>query len=1000
MQRVLLINPPDTDQTGFSNPPLGLLYLAGTLLHHDIDVRVVDGCLDGRQAIVQAVAEYRPDLVGITCLTAGRHRALEVARAVKDEHPGLPVVLGGVHPTILPIQLMEHYPFVDFVVMGEGEQTLLELAQERPLAEIKGLVYRSGTEIKRNPPRPLVANLDDIPLPAWHLVDLHRYPAIDSGVFHGIDLAKEPRVSVIFSRGCVGHCSFCSTWWVWRGWRHRSAANMVDEIELLYREQGIRHFCFADDALTVDRQATLELCDEILTRHLDIAFFASTRADCVDETVLAKLKDAGCHRISFGVETASQSLLERMGKKTDVAAARRAIRLSKQAGLRTTALVIVGNEGETEETIEETIAFLRETGPDELGCVGGLWIFPGTRLYQNCKRQGYIDDGFWLGPEPYKLYELEHTAGEIGEYHHRVVNFGEVGSTPRRQLATGDSPRVSLVVNTLNAASYLDACLQSAADAVDEIVVVDMHSDDDTAEIALRHGARVLAYPRMGYVEPARNFAVEQATGDWILILDADERLTPALRDSLRGLVADPGGAEVFQVPYNTFIAGRWIQGTGWGRDREQHPRLFRKSAVRWADAIHAAPQIMGPEASLPLPAAAAIDHLNYASLQEFVERLNRYTGVEAADLASGGQTWTAEAMLRAARQELVDRYEPGVDGAHSLVLSVAMAFYRFLSLAKLWEQQGYPRDRLPASPQDLLAWLADPNTEVDWLESAQVPAAGDSPVAVATTAGGPAVEQPHQQAVRFARGFYRDEGGWRWMGPEGILVVAAQSLPASLSFDLTCAATASYRRFPFQVRILVDEEVRARVDFDASDQTRPVSLPIVGNTAGARIRLEATESFVPARLGLNPDQRRLSLRLGNLTLTREAPSPVETTPLAAWLARAAGADAAGDPAGAETVLHECLKQHPNAPEPYRQLALLLAARQDYPLADEMLRLALALAPADAALYNEYGTLCLLRADLPGAMAAYERALALDPALETARVNLATCVQGWRPEEG
>lgn len=423
MKKVLFVNPPETDQSGFTSPPLGLLYIAGTLLTHGFQVRVVDGCLEGDAAVKQALLEYRPDLVGITCLTPGRKKALWAARLAKVLCPEAMVVMGGAHPTIMYRQILEHYPDVDCVVIGEGEATFLEIAKGNPLGTIKGVAFREEDSITLNPARTNVENLDDLPFPAWHLVDLKRYSGWGEGRWNGVDLASETRVSVIFSRGCKGHCDFCSSWWIWRGWRHRSASNMVDELELLYRDHGIRHFCFADDALTVDRQATIDLCDEILRRGLAIAFHATTRTDCVDREVLEKLKAAGCYKVAFGIETGSPQLLKRMKKENEVQVSRKAISLCREIGLAVSALIIIGSRGETEQTVRETRDFLRETRPDELGCAGGLWILPGTKVYRQCKREGYIDDDFWLGDEPYKVFTLEHSPRELARFERMIYGY-------------------------------------------------------------------------------------------------------------------------------------------------------------------------------------------------------------------------------------------------------------------------------------------------------------------------------------------------------------------------------------------------------------------------------------------------------------------------------------------------------------------------------------------------------------------------------------------------
>ncbi len=463
MKKVLLVNPHETEQSGYTNPPLGLLYLAGTLLRHGGEVRLVDACVKGREAVAAALEEFRPDIVAITALTPGRHKALDLARLAKAILPDALVVLGGAHPTIMFKQILGHYPEVDVAVLGEGELTLLELAEGRDVSEVRGLAYRREGKVQRTPHRQNAADLDALAPPAWQLVDFADYQPRGAGIYRGIDLAREPRVSVIYSRGCTGHCDFCSTWWIWKGWRHRSAANMVDELETLTRRRGVRHFCFADDALTIDRQATLDLCAEIRRRDLNIAFHATTRTDCVDEEVLAALAAAGCYQISYGVESGSQRLLQQMGKENETAQAERALRLTREAGMAATALMIIGNVGETEETLRETIEFLQRADPTDVGCVGGLWILPGTKLYRQCVEQRLIDDDFWLGPKPYEIYTREWSAAALAQMQHLVTNFRRVqigGAPPRPPRAPAPAPTRSLATDATQAAIPLPSLLE------------------------------------------------------------------------------------------------------------------------------------------------------------------------------------------------------------------------------------------------------------------------------------------------------------------------------------------------------------------------------------------------------------------------------------------------------------------------------------------------------------------------------------------------------------
>ena len=414
--RVLLINPHDAAQNGFSSAPLGLAYLAGTLQSHGLEVAIIDGFLAGLKGIQDKVREYEPDIAGITSYTPGFHSALEIASWIKRYRARTLVVLGGPHATIMWKQILATWPEVDLCVLGEGEQTLLELAQGRPFTDISGIAFRDDSKPTRSPYRQQVENLDSIPFPAWNLLPLGQYPASGLGTFNGVNIAKEPRIPVVFSRGCTGSCVFCSTWWIWRGHRCRSARNMADEIELLSKRYGVKSVWFADDAFSVNMDSAKELCREIVARDLRIAWFATTRVDAIDRELLLAMKEAGCYAISYGVETGSQPLLDLMGKTASVKAATDAIVATRKAGLRAVALMITGNKGETDETINQTVDFLKEAKPTSIGSVGGLWLLPGTALYQEVKRRGLIDDSYWLTDRPTPVYLAEHDAEELRRY--------------------------------------------------------------------------------------------------------------------------------------------------------------------------------------------------------------------------------------------------------------------------------------------------------------------------------------------------------------------------------------------------------------------------------------------------------------------------------------------------------------------------------------------------------------------------------------------------------
>lgn len=386
--RVLLLHPPGIEQCGFTPPPLGLLYVASSLRQAGHEVRVVDGTVEGSEALQRAL-EAPYGLIGSGAPTMGRHQALAVLQQAKAAQPQALTVMGGVHASLMPKQILTHYPFVDYVVRGPGEQAMVEIANgQHPRGIVKGVHL------------PVEAT----PHPAWDLIDLHRYPPRGWGVKNGVNIGATVRVPVIMSRGCLGRCTFCSAWHLWGTYRCRPWQDMIAEVGWLYEQRQARHFCFNDDMMTGDREQVAGFCKAILDRGYKLAWMATTRTDKVDEALLSLMAASGCHELAYGVETGSERQLRLLSKQNTLDATRNAIRWTRQAGIKSVALVMYGLPGETVEDQRATNEFLMEIHPDECGSVGHVMVFPGTALYAACKQTGKITDDFWLGPEPYWTY--------------------------------------------------------------------------------------------------------------------------------------------------------------------------------------------------------------------------------------------------------------------------------------------------------------------------------------------------------------------------------------------------------------------------------------------------------------------------------------------------------------------------------------------------------------------------------------------------------------------
>lgn len=251
-------------------------------------------------------------------------------------------------------------------------------------------------------------------------------------------------------------------------------------------------------------------------------------------------------------------------------------------------------------------------------------------------------------------------------------------------------PTVSVVINTLNEEKSLPRAIASVKDFADEIVVVDMNSDDRTVKVAKRLGVRVFTHPRLPYVEPARNFAVSCAKCEWILILDVDETLPRTLQKHLLSIIKTSKN-DYFRLPRKNLIFGKWIKHSRFWPD--YNIRFFRKGHVSWSEIIHAVPMTHGRGADIPAKEALAIIHDNYTTLESYLERMNRYTGIQAKFLANDGYKFDWKDLIRKPTSEFLSRYFGGEgykDGIHGLALAGLQATSELVLYLKVWQAEKF----------------------------------------------------------------------------------------------------------------------------------------------------------------------------------------------------------------------------------------------------------------------------------------------------------------------
>ncbi len=277
---------------------------------------------------------------------------------------------------------------------------------------------------------------------------------------------------------------------------------------------------------------------------------------------------------------------------------------------------------------------------------------------------------------------------------------------------------LSVILNTKNSAATLEQALESVKFA-DEIVIVDMHSTDETVQIAKKYTDKVFEFDDVGYVEPARNFAINKASHDWIFILDADEEVPPKLQKLIETIVASPNAEtlpDCYYIPRKNIIFNRWIAQTGWWPDYVM--RFFRKGYVQWSDELHAVPVTKGQVKELPAQEDIAIIHHNYQSVDQFVARLNRYTSIQAKE-SEATEITTAD-VVEQFSGELFRRLfaQKGLsEGLHGVSLSFLQSFSELVKLLKQWEAQGFTETRqdqlqtilaLKQFQKELNYWMAD----------------------------------------------------------------------------------------------------------------------------------------------------------------------------------------------------------------------------------------------------------------------------------------------------
>jgi magnesium-protoporphyrin IX monomethyl ester (oxidative) cyclase len=401
--KILLITPPGRPLLSFNYPvpPLGILYLASSLQKDGKHEVTVLDCFAERislRTLLSIIKKDHIDVLGISFTTDARFAAFDTADAVKKAFPHITIIGGGPHVTVAAEDTLSHVKSFDICVRVEGEITLVEvlnaLEEGNILDNIEGITYRSGNQILSNPPRKVIPKLDDLPFPAWDLIDLNTYSPLSKGYFRR---ERKLTTSVLSSRGCPGNCAFCYNNQVWgRIVRVRGVQNFVDEIEVLYTKYGVRHFRFSDDTFNITVKRVIEICDEISRRELKFTWECHLRVDKASYEMLEKMKQTGCFLVTYGVESVNDKTLHGLiDKKITIEQVEQLTAWCREIGILFVGGYIISFPDETLEEMYHTVDHMKKTG----GRTGLniLRIYPGTRIEQIAKERGVLPEGFSWG---------------------------------------------------------------------------------------------------------------------------------------------------------------------------------------------------------------------------------------------------------------------------------------------------------------------------------------------------------------------------------------------------------------------------------------------------------------------------------------------------------------------------------------------------------------------------------------------------------------------------
>lgn len=371
-------------------PPTDLMYLAAIAQKAGCECKIKDYSInaEGMNDFKRDLTEFEPDILVINAATPTLDTDLAVCEAAKQVLPNVLTIAKGAYFLTENVSVLERFPALDLIVRGEPEITFKEIISKKPFSEILGLTYRQDGVARNNAQRPFIDNLDSLPFPARDLVDMNLYTRPDN---------NQKQAVIKVSRGCPFHCFFClATPVSGKKVRMRSIDNIIAEIRECKEKYGVKNFLFWSDIFDIDRNWTIELCEHLINEKLNIVWSANTRADTADFELAKLMRKSGCGLVSIGIESGSQYMLDKMGKKTTIAQIETTVKAFRKAGIKVYGYFVLGLPWETEETAQTTIKFARKLDLNYANFYTAT-VFPGSRFWDYALENKLFD-----GDEKYK----------------------------------------------------------------------------------------------------------------------------------------------------------------------------------------------------------------------------------------------------------------------------------------------------------------------------------------------------------------------------------------------------------------------------------------------------------------------------------------------------------------------------------------------------------------------------------------------------------------------